>query len=131
MPRMSGTLRIARRRRPARGSRAVLLGALLASACGEPEAPPAATAERTLPPGAWSPVRGGMLEDEIERMRAEGLDWKQVAEEIQRLESIGYLAGTQSAPDEEGVTLHRADRAWQGLNLYVSGHGTEAILMDM
>lgn len=90
-----------------------------------------AAAEPSLPPGAWSPVRGGVLEEEIERMRAEGLDWKQVAAEIKRLESIGYLSGTQAAPQEQGVTLHRAERAWQGLNLYVSGHAPEALLMDM
>jgi hypothetical protein len=127
-----------RRRRNTSGSSArracaVLIGALL-GACGDADevgqAPPT-VAPRAIPPGAWSPVRGGVLEDEIERMRAEGLDWKQVTEEIKRLETIGYLAGTQAAPDEEGVTLHRAERAWAGLNLYVSGHDTEAVLMDM
>lgn len=115
-------------------SAAALLAASTWAGCGGPDDEPTTAAgatERTLPPGAWTPVRGGKLEDEIERMRAEGLDWKQVTEEIKRLESIGYLAGTQAAPDEEGVTIHRADRAWQGLNLYVSGHAPEAILMDM
>lgn len=114
-------------------SATALLAAALLTGCGQDDAPssiPTAT-QSPLPPGAWSPARGGLLEGEIERMRAEGLDWKQVAEEIKRLESIGYLAGTHAAPDEEGVTIHRAEDAWQGLNLYVSGHGTEAILMDM
>jgi len=51
-------------------------------------------------------------------------------EEIERLQSIGYVAGSREA-DSSGVTIHKRDEAYEGLNLYVSGHGPEAILMDM
>ena len=90
---MPETRPIASRRGATSGSRArpwalaALVAAALLGACGDaddaPETPTTASAP-PMPPGAWSPVRGGVLEDEIERMRAEGLDWKQVAEEIGR-----------------------------------------------
>ena len=51
-------------------------------------------------------------------------------EEIERLQSIGYVAGSRAA-SSSGVTIHKRDKAYEGLNLYVSGHGPEAILMDM
>jgi hypothetical protein len=50
-----------------------------------------------------------------------------------RLVSLPYLGGRAEAPDRAsvGVVVHDRERAWQGLNLYVSGHGPEAVLMDM
>ncbi len=50
---------------------------------------------------------------------------------MERLRSIGYLSGTIPAPDASGVTVFQPDSSWAGLNLVVSGHGPEAILMDM
>jgi hypothetical protein len=50
---------------------------------------------------------------------------------LEQLESIGYLEGSQEAPTREGVTIHDRSRAYAGLNLLTSGHGPEAILMDM
>lgn len=43
-----------------------------------------------------------------------------------------YLQGYRPA-GEAGATIavHRPERAWRGLNFYVSGHAPEAILMDM
>lgn len=55
----------------------------------------------------------------------------QQEEQLRRLESLGYLAGSQEAPGATGVTRHDPQRAYAGLNLYVSGHGPEAILTDM
>ena len=52
-------------------------------------------------------------------------------EKIDQLESIGYAAGTEVAGEDSNVTAHSRKRAYQGLNLYVSGHAPEAILMDM
>ena len=50
---------------------------------------------------------------------------------IQRLRSVGYVSGSQRAPDASGVTMHDESRAWEGLNLVVSGHAPEAYMMDM
>jgi len=56
---------------------------------------------------------------------------KEQERQLQTLRSIGYLAGSKSAPSRSDVTLDNADRVYEGLNLVVSGHGPEAILMDM
>jgi len=49
---------------------------------------------------------------------------------IEELRSIGYVGGSRPAR-AEGVTVYARGRAGDGLNLYSSGHGPEAILMDM
>jgi hypothetical protein len=53
------------------------------------------------------------------------------AELIEQLSAIGYLASTRQAGDSEGVTLHHPQRTAPGLNLFTSGHGPTALLMDM
>lgn len=53
------------------------------------------------------------------------------ADLIEQLSAIGYLAGTQQAPDSEGVTRYDPQRAASGMNLITSGHGPVALLMDM
>lgn len=50
---------------------------------------------------------------------------------IHKLETLGYLAGSTKAPSRSGVTRHDPNRAWAGLNLYLSAHSAEAILTDM
>jgi len=52
-------------------------------------------------------------------------------EAIRQLESLGYLSGSRPAPEVKSVTVYNKDKAYKGLNLYVSGHAPEAILMDM
>jgi hypothetical protein len=47
------------------------------------------------------------------------------------LGALPYLAGYEPAPAASGVRRHLPARAFPGLNLYVSGHGPEAVLMDM
>jgi len=47
------------------------------------------------------------------------------------LTALPYLQGYEPASDREGVTVYRKGRAWDGLNLYVSGHAPEARLVDM
>jgi hypothetical protein len=54
-----------------------------------------------------------------------------MAEELARLEAIGYVSGSREAVDRTGVTIHLHGRAGTGHNLYVSGHAPEAILIDM
>ncbi|MAE59906.1 MAG: hypothetical protein CMJ49_00965 [Planctomycetaceae bacterium] len=51
--------------------------------------------------------------------------------EIIRLNSIGYLPGSQPPLDARNVTVNERDFAFDGLNLVVSGHASEAILVDM
>jgi hypothetical protein len=51
--------------------------------------------------------------------------------EMERLESIGYLTGSEPAGERSGVTVHDVKRAEPGLNLVVSGHRPWAALMDM
>jgi hypothetical protein len=70
--------------------------------------------------GAWR----GAIPDTVE------LTDRQLAE-LERLRSIGYLEGSQPAPDRSGVTVYDTSLAYRGLNLYVSGHLPGAVLMDM
>jgi hypothetical protein len=53
------------------------------------------------------------------------------AERIEQLRAIGYLAGSEPAQDARGVVRHDRRRAAPGLNLFTSGHGPVALLMDM
>jgi SAM-dependent methyltransferase len=52
-------------------------------------------------------------------------------EEQAQLLALPYLAGTVPATSTTGVTVHDTGAAFEGVNLYVSGHGFEAILMSM
>ncbi|NOZ21981.1 MAG: hypothetical protein GXP25_12945 [Planctomycetes bacterium] len=79
--------------------------------------------ERTLPrSGRWTEAR---------QPSAQGRLSEKQKREIQRLHSIGYLAGSKPAPPRQGVTVYDPQRAYAGYNLVVSGHAPEAILMDM
>ena len=102
---MSGTLR------PVRALAGCL--ASLALACGAaPESRAPAGDDATIEPGAE------------ERATEEH------AAEIAQLEALGYIAASEPAPDASGVTLE-TEAAQPGLNLYVSGHAPEAMLMEM
>lgn len=83
------------------------------SSGGVSEAPPES--------GRWHRVPG---------RPAETLDDKQ-QREMERLEAIGYLSGSREAVSETGVTVHQRALAGKGYNLYTSGHGPEAVLIDM
>ena len=126
-----------------RGSRLRRVGPALAlavclSACGPPEratepaapigesAPAPAAKRREVPtgrdlPGRFRPARRAAantpLTEEQER-------------EIEQLEAIGYLSGSQPAR-AEGITIHDRERAYAGLNFFTSGHMEGALLMDM
>ena len=52
-------------------------------------------------------------------------------DEIERLRAIGYVDGVTPAVDAAGVTVHDAERAWQGLNLETDGFEPEAVLRTM
>lgn len=104
----------------------VLLLVLAASSASDTladqSAPPAEWRAKTerpeAPPGEWSTARGTHVTEE-QRV------------ELDKLESLGYLAGGASAPSSSGVTIHDGSRSWQGLNLYVSGDFPGARLIDM
>jgi len=120
-----------------------LLGLAWLGACSSSDSPEgAATAlpDTTAPPsiaeiveaqsqirlkgqaGRWTKVRqAGSPENLTEEQR----------QQIRRLESLGYVGGTQLAPTMKNVTVHDPDRAWSGLNLFTSGHAPVALLMDM
>ncbi|MFH1688668.1 MAG: arylsulfotransferase family protein [Candidatus Eisenbacteria bacterium] len=74
--------------------------------------------EPETPTGGWRTARGSHLTEE-----------QQI--ELNRLESLGYLAGGASAPSQSGITVCDESRSWSGLNLYVSGDSPGARLMDM
>jgi len=56
---------------------------------------------------------------------------KELEDDIRKLHSIGYMAGSKPVPDQKDVTVFDKDHAFNGYNLVVSGHKPEAVLMDM
>jgi hypothetical protein len=52
-------------------------------------------------------------------------------EELEKFASLGYLAGYDPASGKGGVLFNDRKFTQQGVNFYTSGHGPEAILMDM
>ena len=70
------------------------------------------------PGGRWHPLTDGSLTPEQ-------------LEEVERLKSIGYLAGSTEMPEVWGVTVHDRTMSWDGLNFYTSGHTAGATLMNM
>jgi hypothetical protein len=75
-----------------------------------------------LPPGRWRRDRSAADADTLTDEQREQID---------RLRSIGYVAGSVAAPEAENVIVYDPSRAYQGLNFYTSGHAPEAVLMDM
>ncbi len=73
-------------------------------------------------PGRWRPVRDGaplgqMTDEEREK--------------LSEMMALPYVQGSKEAPGEKNVTLYEPDLAWNGLNVYTSGHAPEAYVMDM
>jgi ribosomal protein L24E len=56
---------------------------------------------------------------------------QQQTEEIQQLEALGYVSGSKPGSGFLGVTQNQTEKAAPGVNFYSSGHGPEAILVDM
>jgi len=82
---------------------------------------PSANSPNIGPPGRW---RGA-------RTQPQPALTEEQKKELERLRSIGYLAGSQPAVESTGVTVYERDRAGSGLNFYTSGHFAGAVLMDM
>ena len=52
-------------------------------------------------------------------------------EMVSKLSTLPYLQGYRKAPIKQGVTVYEKDLAYDGFNLYNSGHAAEAGIMDM
>lgn len=77
---------------------------------------------RSGPEGRWRRAPGGAAGEGFRNDQAEA---------VEQLESLGYASGTKAADGTSGVSDYDSTRAWAGLNLVVSGHAPEAILMGM
>jgi len=96
------------------GALLLLLASRFASAPENPQA-----AEEAVLPGRWVRRDGAALT-------------REQREAIENLEAIGYTGGSRPAGTlKGGVTLHERGKVAPGFNLYTSGHGPEAILIDM
>jgi len=62
---------------------------------------------------------------------APDIDGVMSPEQLERLTALGYLSAYVEATDDEGITIHQRDRVFASLNLFTSGHASEAYLMDM
>ena len=51
--------------------------------------------------------------------------------ELERIATLGYIAGVEPVPEETGVVRHVADSTYGGCTLYTCAEGTEAFLIDM
>lgn len=143
MPAEASTSELAAAVRATALAAAALLGGL--AACSEAPAPPAAdppAGTETASPGpaevpykddeddpAEEPVEIGRYR--LARTPGPSTITEEQRERIAELQTIGYAAGVVDAPEFENVVTYDPNRAWNGLNLYTSGHASEAVLMDM
>jgi hypothetical protein len=86
---------------------------------------PSAAADLAIPADPDRPP-GAPPEGKWRAARRAGPD-----ETTRALVATPYLQGYRAAGTDSGVTVHVSGRAAPGLNLYVSGHAPEAVLMDM
>ena len=71
-----------------------------------------------VPAGRWNTLPPGRVASEAEDAMA-------------RVMSLPYVSGRHEAEERSGVVFHDPALAMEGVNLYVSGHGPEALLLDM
>ncbi|MFT7677676.1 MAG: hypothetical protein ACI8QC_001659 [Planctomycetota bacterium] len=91
-----------------------LLLALALAACAED--PPATLEERLAQqPGFWFAAR----------------EMPELEQRQHELSALGYSDGYEPAAGATGVVFHDPEQSQPGLNLYSSGHGPEAFLMDL
>ena len=72
-------------------------------------------------PGKWRKIRSDLKKDISNTKKIEEKKFK----------TLGYLSGYKVAPKRKGITIYDKDKAYNGFNLYCSGHAPEAILIDM
>jgi hypothetical protein len=56
---------------------------------------------------------------------------ERIAAQIEELEALAYLSGSKPARERNGIIVYDEAAAWDGLNLYTSGHEPVATLTDM
>jgi hypothetical protein len=100
-----------------------------------PESPPADDADSDADDGDDDPQaannrRSGEPEPD-EGLWNRAREAPTLDEEIAQLEAIGYTGGDELASTSNGITVYDPERAHDGINFWVSGHGPEATLMDM
>ncbi len=85
----------------------------------------------------WQPERDPQVPGPTTRVgdagryrRSEPEESRELQALIERLEALGYAAGSQPPSDAMGVVRHE-ESAQPGLNFYTSGHAPEALLVDM
>lgn len=101
-----------------------LIGLVFTLGCGEPEQTPSSA---DMPSDTTRESAVGRF-----NQRRQADDPSETDEDIiARLSAIGYVAGSVQAGDVIGVTHYDQEIAQPGLNLYVSGHAAEAVLMEM
>lgn len=118
----------------------LLLSSCAWISCGDVvEHPAAETAPTSNQPAPYDDFETFDPDDELgdgsgryRRRRAAGAPATDAEQaELERLAAIGYLEGTKAAHAQEGVIRHDPERSAGGVNLVVSAHAPEALLMDM
>jgi len=105
---------------------------VVCEACGAPEPP--SPSPKTAPAAPVSAVPASVDTAAQGKWRASRGGSSGVAgasEAAANVKAIPYLQGYRPAQDHPMVVEHDRGAAFQGLNLYVSGHAAEAVLMDM
>ena len=125
---MAGGLSTVTRQTRARSGRPRWRRLALAFACASALAVPVRAGG---PPGeSAEPDAGGRWHPARETPERTDLSDEQ-RRKIEALEAIGYLAGSVAGGPGQGVAIHDRARSGAGFNFYTSGHGPEAVLMDM
>jgi hypothetical protein len=71
----------------------------------------------------------GVWTERISNAQATGDDPRTTP--LDSLSALPYLAGYAKASSESGLVFYAPEKSYPGYNLFVSGHGPEALLMDM
>lgn len=104
--------------------------------CGcRSDSPTETDKEKSTPPPAnqnlgvhWTHMRSDVREKILKQRVNLSPEQK---EKMEALEGLGYLAGYQKKTGRQNVTVYDQKKAYNGYNLYISGHAPEAILIDM
>jgi hypothetical protein len=88
--------------------------------------------ERSLVPSAFriQTKDGGRWASRNQNLRPEELSDDQKTM-IRQLEAIGYVTGVNKADSVGGAIIRDREKCYSGFGVYLSGHGPEAILIDL
>ena len=99
----------------------------------EPEAPPAQGVEaEPEDDGTAVSNEDGDVSEEGARPEGRWRRARRVRISVEdQLNALGYMDGTEPAPEMQGILRHTPEATYAGSNFYVSGHAPEAFLMSM